>query len=577
MGFIFISFIAGVLTVLAPCILPLLPVIVGRSITDSTLSKRRLFTVIISLGLSIILFTLLLKVSTLFIDIPEDFWKYFSGSIIFFFGLVTIFPSLWDRIPLINTINRKSNEALAKGYKKNNIWGDAIVGASLGPIFSACSPTYFVILATVLPASFSLGMLYLFVFTMGLCGALLVLSILGQKIVARLGVATDSTSVFKKIIGFLFILVAVMILTGYDKKFQVSLLESGFLDVTKIEQNFLDKRDLANQEKEEIQNPIILKKEDPLTIEEKSKKFPKAPDISTPDYFINTNGRKINISDYKGKKVVLLDIWTYSCINCKRTLPYINEWYKKYEDEGLVIIGLHTPEFSFEKVEKNVIEAVKKENIKYPVVMDNDFSTWRAYQNRYWPMKYLIDMDGFVVYAHAGEGAYDETELKIQELLGELHSRLEMKTSVSGGIIDPANKVVVGEVGSPETYFGSDRNEYLANGEQNKEGEQTLTIPNNIILNKLYLGGKWNIFPEYASAGAGGEIVFKYKSKNIYMTAGSKSGAEVEVYLDGKLNKTINIKSETLYTLIEGTNYNEHTLRLKIKSGTLEAFTFTFG
>ena len=577
MGFIFISFIAGVLTVLAPCILPLLPVIVGRSITDSTLSKRRLFTVIISLGLSIILFTLLLKVSTLFIDIPEDFWKYFSGSIIFFFGLVTIFPSLWDRIPLINTINRKSNEALAKGYKKNNIWGDAIVGASLGPIFSACSPTYFVILATVLPASFSLGMLYLFVFTMGLCGALLVLSILGQKIVARLGVATDSTSVFKKIIGFLFILVAVMILTGYDKKFQVSLLESGFLDVTKIEQNFLDKRDLANQEKEEIQNPIILKKEDPLTIEEKSKKFPKAPDISTPDYFINTNGRKINISDYKGKKVVLLDIWTYSCINCKRTLPYINEWYKKYEDEGLVIIGLHTPEFSFEKVEKNVIEAVKKENIKYPVVMDNDFSTWRAYQNRYWPMKYLIDMDGFVVYAHAGEGAYDETELKIQELLGELHSRLEMKTSVSGGIIDPANKVVVGEVGSQETYFGSDRNEYLANGEQNKEGEQTLTIPNNIILNKLYLGGKWNIFPEYASAGAGGEIVFKYKSKNIYMTAGSKSGAEVEVYLDGKLNKTINIKSETLYTLIEGTNYNEHTLRLKIKSGTLEAFTFTFG
>lgn len=577
MGFIFISFIAGVLTVLAPCILPLLPVIVGRSITDSTLSKRRLYTVIISLGLSIILFTLVLKVSTLFINIPEDFWKYFSGSIIFFFGLVTIFPSLWDRIPLINTINRKSNEALAKGYKKNNILGDAIVGASLGPIFSACSPTYFVILATVLPASFALGMLYLFVFTFGLCGALLVLALLGQRVVAKLGVATDSGSYFKKIIGALFILVAIMIITGYDKKLQISLLEAGFLDVTKIEQNFLDKRNLANQEKEEIQNPIILKKEDLLSIEEKSKKYPKAPDITTPDYFINTNGRKINISDYKGKKVVLLDIWTYSCINCKRTLPYINEWYKKYEDEGLVIIGLHTPEFSFEKVLENVEEAVKKENIKYPVVMDNDFSTWRAYQNRYWPMKYLIDMDGFVVYAHAGEGAYDETELKIQELLGELHAKLDMKTGVSGGIIDPANKVVVGEVGSPETYFGSDRNEYLENGEQNKEGEQTLVLPKNFILNKLYLGGKWNIFPEYASGSAGSEIVFKYKSKNVYMTAGSKSGAEVEVYIDDKLSKIINIKDETLYTLIEGKDYSEHTLRLKIKSGTLETFTFTFG
>ena len=176
--------------------------------------------------------------------------------------------------------------------------------------------------------------------------------------------------------------------------------------------------------------------------------------------------------------------------------------------------------------------------------MDNDFSTWRAYQNRYWPMKYLIDMDGYVVYAHAGEGAYDETELKIQELLAELQARLDIENHVAGGIIDPINKIIV--------------------------GEQTLVLPKSFILNKLYLGGKWNIFPEYASAGALGEIVFKYKSKNVYMTAGSKSGAEVEVYLDGKLNKTINIKSETLYTLIEGTNYNEHTLRLKIKSGTLK-------
>lgn len=240
MPFILISFIAGVLTVLAPCILPLLPIIVGRSITDATLSKRRLFTVIISLGLSIVVFTLVLKVSTFFINIPEDFWKYFSGSIILFFGIVTIYPSLWDRIPIINTINRKSNEALAKGYKKNSIWGDVIVGASLGPIFSACSPTYFVILATVLPASFILGIIYLFAFTLGLCGALLILAFLGQKVVTRLGVATDSGSVFKKIIGILFIFVALMILTGYDKKFQTSLLEAGFLDVTKIEQKYLD-------------------------------------------------------------------------------------------------------------------------------------------------------------------------------------------------------------------------------------------------------------------------------------------------------------------------------------------------
>lgn len=583
MPFIFISFIAGVLTVLAPCILPLLPVIVGRSIADTTLSKRRLFTVIISLGLSIILFTLVLKVSTLFINIPENFWKYFSGGIILFFGIVTIYPSLWDRIPLINSINRKSNEALAKGYKKNNIWGDAIVGASLGPIFSACSPTYFVILATVLPASFALGMLYLFVFTIGLCGALLVLSFLGQKVVAKLGVATDSGSVFKKIIGILFILVALMILTGYDKKFQTSLLEAGFLDVTKIEQNILDKKDTEDKvEKEKVkENLIQINGDGFLTIEQKSKKYPKAPDISTPDYFINTGGDKINISQYKGKKVVLLDIWTYSCINCKRTLPYLNEWYKKYEDEGLVIIGLHTPEFSFEKVKENVEGAVKKENIKYPIVMDNDFSTWRAYENRYWPMKYIIDMDGYVVYAHAGEGAYDETELKIQELLSELHTKLDMKSDVSGGIIDPTNKIVVGDVGSPEIYFGSDRNQYLANGNIGQVGIQDLIIPNKIELNKLYLGGSWFFEPEFAQSSAKiseveNLIVYKYNAKNVYMVANAPIDSMVEVYVDDVFLKKINISDDSLYHLVEGNNYGVHTLKLLIHSP-INVFTFTFG
>ena len=364
-----ISFIAGILTVLAPCILPLLPVIIGHSITDTTPSRRRLFVVVASLGVSVILFTLLLKASSLLIDIPQDFWKWISGGIIFLFGLTMVFPNLWEKFSFANTLSIKSNKVLTKGYQKNSVWGDVIIGASLGPIFSACSPTYFVILATVLPVSFFLGIVYLFTYVLGLSLALIVVALLGERIMAKIGKVSDPRGWFKKIFGVIFILVAIAIISGYDKKLQINLLDAGFLDVTKIEQKLLEKNDKkdvsiddtsSTDVNTEVTDKAEMGKESFLSIEEKNRKFILAPDISTPDGFINTNNLPITISEFKGKKVVLLDIWTYSCINCQRTIPYLNEWYKEYEDEGLVIIGLHTPEFSFEKVQKNVEKSCKR-------------------------------------------------------------------------------------------------------------------------------------------------------------------------------------------------------------------------
>ena len=433
MTLLIISFVAGVLTVLAPCILPLLPVIVGKSLTDSTLSKRRLFVVVTSLGLSIVLFTLLLKASTLFIDIPQEFWKWFSGGIIFIFGLISLFPELWERLSFTAIISQKSNVVMTQGFDKNTIWGDVIVGASLGPIFSACSPTYFVILATVLPVSLPLGILYLLTFSLGLALSLVFVALVGQKIVNRLGIVSDPRGWFKRTMGVIFIIVAIGIVSGYDKKLQISLLDAGFLDVTKIEQKLLDKNKTADTISKKVQDETIIKKEIPkneesfLTQTQKSSKYKIAPDLSSVDGYINTDNLPITISQYKGKKVVLLSIWTYSCINCQRTLPYLNSWYTKYEDKGLVIIGLHTPEFAFEKVQKNVEDAVKKYDINYPVVLDNDFSTWNAYENRYWPRKYLIDIDGFIVYDHAGEGDYDVTEKAIQQALLERNARAEVR------------------------------------------------------------------------------------------------------------------------------------------------------
>src|SRR3989344_2862917 len=573
-----ISFIAGILTVLAPCILPLLPVIIGHSITDTTPSRRRLFVVVASLGISVILFTLLLKASSLLIDIPQDFWKWISGGIIFLFGLTMVFPDLWEKFSFANTLSIKSNKVLTTGYQKNSVWGDVIIGASLGPIFSACSPTYFVILATVLPVSFFLGIIYLFTYVLGLSLALIVVALVGERIMAKVGKVSDPRGWFKKIFGVIFILVAIAIISGYDKKFQISLLDAGFLDVTKIEQKLLEKND-----KKDVNTEVVDKtktsRESFLSIGEKSRKFILGPDISTPDGFINTNNLPITISKFKGKKVVLLDIWTYSCINCQRTIPYLNKWYKEYEDEGLVIIGLHTPEFAFEKVQQNVEKAVKDFGIKYPVVLDNDFSTWQAYKNQYWPRKYLIDIDGYIVYDHAGEGQYKETEVAIQKALRERANRLDVNVEVSSNISKPENVVSVesGKVKSPEVYFGSARNNLLANGKNGISGEQVFSLPSTISFNKLYLSGTWDMTSEYAESKSSGSIVFNYEAKNVYITAGSSQSVEVEIYKDDIFVKRVTIKDETLYTIIQGVDYGKHTLRIVIPKAGLQAFTFTFG
>jgi thiol-disulfide isomerase/thioredoxin len=363
-------------------------------------------------------------------------------------------------------------------------------------------------------------------------------------------------------------------------------LDAGFFDVTKVEQNLLNNQSSKPNEVEtkSAGTTEVAKTEEKkpqsnfLSAKEKASKFELAPELSTIDGYINTDGKPITIGEFKGKKAVLLDIWTYSCINCQRTIPYLNDWQTKYADKGLEIIGLHTPEFSFERVLKNVEDAVKNFDIKYPVVLDNDFSTWSAYKNQYWPRKYLIDIDGYIVYDHAGEGDYDVTEKKIQEVLAERNERLGLDVSTSNSITDPKNKIEVeaNQIASPEIYFGSARNQYLANGKGGVGGVQNLLIPADISPNSLYLGGTWNFNEEYASSTSGAEAVFEYKAKNVYIVA-SGSSAVLEVYLDGKLNSTIKISDEKLYQLIKGVDYSPHILKLKVKSGTLKAFTFTFG
>lgn len=235
-----VSFIAGILTVLAPCVLPLLPVIVGGSIEGGANSRTRALVIVLSLGVSLFVFTLLLKVSTVFIMVPAAFWSWLSGLIIIGIGVILVFPALWERLPLVNRLSRDSNQLLSAGYKRGGYTGAIIMGAALGPVFSACSPTFFIILASVLPVSLSLGIVYLAVYVLGLCLALLLIALIGQRLADRLGFAADSRGVFKRVLGVLFVLVGIAVISGADKALQIKILDTGFLDVTKIEQKLLE-------------------------------------------------------------------------------------------------------------------------------------------------------------------------------------------------------------------------------------------------------------------------------------------------------------------------------------------------
>lgn len=281
-------------------------------------------------------------------------------------------------------------------------------------------------------------------------------------------------------------------------------------------------------------------------------------ELSNPSAFLNSE--PFQLSDFIGKKIILVDFWTYSCINCQRTTPYLNAWWDAYKNDDFLIVGVHTPEFEFEKESSNVAQALKDLGIEYPVVLDNDRGTWNAYGNRYWPRKYLIDLDGNIVYDHIGEGGYEETEAEIQKLLG-----------ITSDMSHPSNTVDVDfeQELNPEIYLGTTRGEYI---------QKKPEAPQFLKKNAVYLLGNWEQASEFANPGSETDtLLMQYTAKNVYMVAGSATPTEVDVYVDDVYLKTIVIEQETLYPLVEGTDYGTHTLKLIPKGTDLQVFTLTFG
>src|SRR3989344_6023153 len=323
----------------------------------------------------------------------------------------------------------------------------------------------------------------------------------------------------------------------------------------------------------------------PEVLAAKEKKYERYVEITSPSGFINTDGKSLTIGELVGKKVVMVDFWTYSCINCQRTLPYLTNWYAKYKDAGLEIVSIHTPEFEFEKVRENVVKAAESFGVTYPIVQDNDFGTWRAYGNRYWPRKYLIDIDGFIVYDHIGEGAYAETEKKIQELLAERDQRLGTTNLTSNEIAVPetAETVDISKPRTPEIYFGAWRNELFGNGIRFTQGEQNLSLPAMLSQNVFYFDGVWDIEREYAeNAAAGARIILPYQAQRVFIVARADTPVRVKILIDGKdipasmrgrdvdKNGYVTIQEDRLYRLVEDSIWGKHTIEIKIESPKLQ-------
>lgn len=309
-------------------------------------------------------------------------------------------------------------------------------------------------------------------------------------------------------------------------------------------------------------------------------------EIVNPAGYVNTDS--ITFGELIGKKVILFDFMTYSCINCQRTFPYLNAWYEKYKDQGLEIIGIHTPEFAFERDINNVRKAALEFGLKFPLVLDNEYATWNAYGNRYWPRKYLIDIHGNVVYDHIGEGAYEKTERKIQELLAERARVLGESLSVSGSLAASDIENVTVAAQSPETYFGALRNERLGNGVPGVLGERTFALPGNPVRDMLYLGGVWNITEENAETVSEASLLFRFLAKEVYIVGDSDEPVLVEVLLDGMpvgslggadvgADGTVTVHESRLYKLIKLDSPEEHILELRVTGSGVRFYAFTFG
>ncbi|WP_159451433.1 cytochrome c biogenesis protein DipZ [Demequina sp. NBRC 110054] len=553
-----VGLVSGIITAVSPCVLPVLPAILTSAIQDGAASKRRPIVVVAGLVTSFAVFTLLGGILLSSLGLPDDLLRWIGIVVLAIVGLGLAVPAVGHilerpfqntRIP---TLNRDGN-----GY---------VMGLALGLVFVPCAGPILAaitVLAATNGVSWGLVVLTL-AFSAGIAIPLLVFGLAGQAIGSRTKWVRTRLQGIRIASGVVLMLTAVVIATNIAEPLQRSV--PGFLASI---QERVENNDAVQDELDELtgRDDAAAASGDSLTFDQCEEDATILQDCGEARGFegieawLNTDDGAE--PDLEGK-VVLVDFWTYSCINCQRTFPYLTGWYEKYADQGLEIVGVHSPEFAFEKVESNVVDATERYGIEYPVALDNDFTTWRLWDQRFWPAHYLIDTEGNVRQVHYGEGKYEATEALIQELLG-----------ASDGDFVEAAETADTSGRTQESYLGSRRIAYAENSPLPFGMATTFTGQASPELDHFAFAGTWTIAPEYALAGEDASLYLHYYAADVYLVLAGEGTVTVTDIDTGDVSEVQVDGTSDLYTLVSG-DAKDGIVRLDFTEG-LEAYAFTFG
>jgi cytochrome c biogenesis protein CcdA/thiol-disulfide isomerase/thioredoxin len=562
---IFFAIIAGLLTVLSPCILPILPALLSAS--ASTHLRHRPFWIVLGLISSFTLFGVSFAVFGSFLGLSNAVLRNVALIILGFFSLTLLWPQLWEKFG--NELSK-----LAAKIPGTNILpsqqgrGNALmIGASLGLVWAPCAGPILGIILTLaaVQGAFWQTLILLGSYSLGAAGPMLMIGYGGQRLAKKFLAWGRVGALSHQILGVITLLTVIGLYFNLDT-YLLTKLPSRFFITNKLEKSL-------SGESTPTDEPLLSVLGD----------MPEFTNVTT-----WLNSPPLKAEDLRGK-VVLIDFWTYSCINCIRTLPTLTGWDAKYKDQGLVIIGVHTPEFKFEENPENIKTALARYGIHYPIAVDNNYGIWTAYDNHYWPAKYLIDAQGKIRKTHFGEGDEDEFETAIQSLLREA-KLLKAPIKIGSAKTD----VDFNKINSPETYVGYERAANFVSLEAVKQDEaQKYSEPKSYSLNDWALAGTWAITAEAALLKEPhGKIAFRFQAPKLNLVMkGSSEGSLGSVLIDGKplpanmrgddVNEQgqVKIQEPKLYNLIKlpPNDTQEHVFELIFEQPNIAVYAFTFG
>ncbi|HEV7943541.1 MAG TPA: cytochrome c biogenesis protein DipZ [Solirubrobacteraceae bacterium] len=569
------GFVAGAATAVSPCVLPVLPVALSAGVTGG---RARPLGVVTGLALSFTFATVALVYLISALGLPDDLLREIAIVVLICFGASLMIPPLGDRLEaLISRIAPKRTGPGGDGF-----WSGLLAGGVLGFVYAPCAgPILAGVITVSASQSFSAGRLAVaLAYGIGSAATLYVLMLGGRRLTSRLSRRSPR---FQMAMGAVMVLVALAMLGNYDTRFETTIASdlpsflidpSHGLETSKAAANGL--AELRGHKARATGGVAQANAGRALPV------LGVAPEFVDTQKWFNTPGQKpLSLKGLRGH-VVLVDFWTYSCINCIRTLPYLNAWYRKYRSKGFVIVGVHTPEFPFEHSAANVAAAVKENGIEYPVVQDNDYGTWNAYHNEYWPAEYLIDAQGRVRLADFGEGDYEAKQKAIRDLLAESGA-----SGLGGEAVVHAQAPSEVQT-TPESYIGAERAERFINGEISEGvhdyGASTAPPPPE----GLRYTGIWRIARQSGTAVSGAQLRLSFNARRVFFVLGSPEEARhVKVLLDGRPipaslsgsdvhDSSVTVSFQRLYRLVELPNVQHHVLTLELEPG-VTGYAFTFG